>query len=86
MLPHAKRTPWVPSNICRGGTAVGETREEGGSFILEYVTVTFVKEESIPKGRGDVLFRVHDGHSCKVRIKPALRKYNCCYATISLEK
>ena len=34
MLPHAERTPWVPSNLCRGGTAVGETREEGGIFIL----------------------------------------------------
>ena len=22
VLPHAKRTPWVPSNLCRGGTAV----------------------------------------------------------------
>ena len=65
---------------------MGETPEEGGSFILEYVTVTFVKEESIPKGRGDVLFRVHDGLSCRGRITPAVRKYNCCYATISLEK
>ena len=34
VLPHAKRTPWVPSNLCRGGTAVGETREEGGSLIF----------------------------------------------------
>ena len=32
VLPHAERTPWVPSNLCRGGTAVGETREEGGHF------------------------------------------------------
>ena len=34
--------------VCRGGTAVGETREEGGSFILEYVTVTLVEEELTP--------------------------------------
>ena len=32
VCPHAERTPWVPSNLCRGGTAVGETREEGESF------------------------------------------------------
>ena len=23
--------------VCRGGTAVGETREEGGKFYLEYL-------------------------------------------------
>ena len=28
MCPHAERTPWVPF---QGGTAVGETREEGGN-------------------------------------------------------
>ncbi len=33
-LPYAERTPWVPSNLCRGGTAGGETREEGGSINL----------------------------------------------------
>ena len=33
VLPHAERTSWVPSNLCRGRTAVGETREEGGSCI-----------------------------------------------------
>ena len=32
VLPHAERTSWVPSNLCRGGTTVGETREEGGKF------------------------------------------------------
>ncbi len=37
VLPHAERTPWVPSNLCRGGTAVGETREEGGRLILVVV-------------------------------------------------
>ena len=30
--------------VCRGGTAVGETREEGGCFILEYTTVTLVEK------------------------------------------
>ena len=30
---------------CRGGTTVGETREEGGCFILEYTTVTLVEKE-----------------------------------------
>ena len=28
-LPHAERTPWVPF---QGGTAVGETHEEGGHY------------------------------------------------------
>ena len=35
VLSPATRTPWVPSNLCRGGTAVGETPEERGSCILE---------------------------------------------------
>ena len=30
VCPHAERTPWVPF---QGGTAVGETREEGGNCI-----------------------------------------------------
>ncbi len=47
MLPHAERTPWVPSNLCRGGTAVGETREEGGEvLILMYAPFTHVEEEN----------------------------------------
>ncbi|HBP52191.1 MAG TPA: hypothetical protein DD626_02685, partial [Clostridiales bacterium] len=35
VLPHAERSPWVPSNLCRGGTAVGETREEGEASFFE---------------------------------------------------
>ena len=41
VLPHAERTPWVPSNLCRGGTAVGETPEERGKFYLEYLPAHF---------------------------------------------
>ena len=29
--------------VCRGGTAVGETREEGGCFILEFTPPNFCR-------------------------------------------
>lgn len=32
------RSPWVPSNLCRGGTAIGKTPEERGKFYLEYLS------------------------------------------------
>ena len=34
VCPHAERTSWVPSSLRRGGTAVGETREEEGILFL----------------------------------------------------
>ena len=75
MLPHAKRTPWVPSKYAEGERRYGrdalnntsrecvvakaneadclanaevQTREEGGSFNIEYTTITLVEEESPP--------------------------------------
>ena len=32
VLSPATRSPWVPSNLCRGGTAIGKTHEERGNF------------------------------------------------------
>ena len=40
--------------VCRGETAVGETREEGGSFNLGCALSNFCREGFSPKGRGDV--------------------------------
>ena len=37
-LSPATRSPWVPSNLCRGGTAIGKTPEERGKFYLEYLS------------------------------------------------
>ena len=46
MCPHAERTPWVPF---QGGTAVGETREEGGNCNL-----VVIWWEKIPEGKEGV--------------------------------
>ncbi len=32
--------------VCRGGTTVGETREEGGVLILKYTPFTLVEKEN----------------------------------------
>ena len=36
VLSPATRSPWVPSNLCRGGTAIGKTPEERGNFNLSF--------------------------------------------------
>ena len=43
VCPHAERTLWVPF---QGGTAVGETREEGGKLQFSYI-------EECKMGRGE---------------------------------
>ena len=40
VCPHAERTPWVPF---QGGTAVGETREEGGKLQLIFPFLFFIQ-------------------------------------------
>ena len=45
VLSPATRSPWVPSNLCRGGTEMGKTPEERGKFNLEYTTITLVEKK-----------------------------------------
>ena len=44
MLPHAERTPWVPSKYAEGERRWGKHVRKGEILILEYPPYTLVKQ------------------------------------------
>ena len=75
VLPHAKRTPWVPSKYAEGERRYGRdalNNPSGGRIVAKANEADCFANAEVqsPKGRGDVLFRVHDDYSCRGRIDP----------------